>query len=79
MKSAFTLFWVIGAYSISFLFLFGTVVDKLNYNGPDIMNSLMAMAESSMMDYDCVGQRVWLFICVHAIPNVIITFMTLLI
>jgi hypothetical protein len=32
---------------------------------------------TSLIDYECVGQRVWLFVCAISVPNILILVKTL--
>ena len=51
------------------LILFGTIIDQEYYDLNRITTRLLNMSQHALLDYECVGSRVWMIMMLTALPN----------
>jgi hypothetical protein len=63
--------------------LFGSLIANPQVFGLDIdnnwfaINTISMLTREAILDYDCAGSNVWVYICLHIIPSLIIFFKVL--
>lgn len=65
LKSA---IWLIWSVALVYYFLFGTICNDIDF-GLQIKDSL----KQFMLDYECMGSRVWSFLLAIVVPNIVLT------
>jgi len=69
LRTLLSLLWVAFSSTILALFLFGTVIDQQGYSVEKSLSTVLGMVEQSILDYECVGSRVWMFTVCFLLPN----------
>lgn len=69
IQAAKSALWLVGSSSIVFLFYFGSIVNEV-----DFINQVRGSLVNFMLDYECMGSRVWPFLLAVVVPNLSLTF-----
>ena len=66
--------WLTFSLSVVVFIIFGTTVDQENYDIYRISGQVLEMLKQAILDYECVGSRVWLILLSTILPNILMTF-----
>jgi len=72
LKAILSVVWLATTLTVAFLFLFGPLVEPNQYDWRRIGYGVLMMAKQAMLDYECVGSRVWLIVVQIVVPNAMI-------
>jgi hypothetical protein len=60
--------WLVMSSGVVYYFLFGTIC-----NDPDFLLQIREALRHFMLDYECMGSRVWPFLLAIVVPNIVLT------
>lgn len=69
---AWTVVWLALTFTFFILLFFGSTIDQTGYNQEQIQQSVLDVIQSSILDYECVGSRLWLIISCFYVPSLLI-------
>ena len=54
------------------LIVFGTILDQESYNPVRVVDRFQTMAKEALLDYECIGSRVWMAVMMMIYPNILL-------
>ena len=54
------------------LIVFGTILDQESYNPVRVADRFQTMAKEALLDYECIGSRVWMAVMMMIYPNILL-------
>lgn len=74
LKATVSIVWLGVTITGLALIVFGTILDQENYNPLGIANRFTNMAKEALLDYECIGSRVWMVTMLMLYPNILLIF-----
>jgi hypothetical protein len=57
---------------VSILLLFGSLIANPEHFGMESGDMVLMLVREAILDYDCAGSNVWVYMCLHFIPSFIV-------
>ena len=73
-RATLSVIWLVGSFTGVVLIMFGTIIDQESYDISRISDRLTSMSQQALLDYECVGSRVWMIMLLTILPNILMIF-----
>lgn len=57
---------------VSSLLLFGSMIANPEHFGMESGDMVLMLVREAILDYDCAGSNVWVYMCLHIVPSFIV-------
>ena len=74
LRAVFSIIWLTTTVTGIVLIMFGTIIDQEGYDVYRVSTRLINMAHQALLDYECVGSRVWFIMMLTILPNILMIF-----